>query len=60
MWNVKAIIGATGTISKSLRQYQSNIPRKHEMEEIQRAAILAPAHTLRKVFKSTKQILLAK
>jgi hypothetical protein len=31
MWNVKAkvklvIIGATGTISKSLRQYLSNIP----------------------------------
>jgi hypothetical protein len=33
MWNVKAkglpvIIGVTGTISKSLRQYLSNIPRK--------------------------------
>ena len=31
MWNVKAkqvpvIIGATGTISKSFRQYLSNIP----------------------------------
>jgi hypothetical protein len=36
MWNVKAkviplIIGATGTISKSLRQYLSNIPEKHEI-----------------------------
>jgi len=34
MWNVKAnvlpvIIGATGTISKSLRQYLSNIPGNH-------------------------------
>ena len=33
MWNVKAkvmpvIIGATGTISKSLRQYLTNIPGK--------------------------------
>jgi len=33
MWNVKAkfvpvIIGATGTISKSLRKYLSNIPGK--------------------------------
>ena len=33
MWNVKAtvipvIIGATGTVSNSLRQYLSNIPRK--------------------------------
>jgi hypothetical protein len=38
MWNVNAnvisvIIGATGTISKSLRQYLSNIPGKHEIEE---------------------------
>ena len=36
MWNVKAkeipvIIGATGTISKSLRQYLSNMPGKHEI-----------------------------
>jgi hypothetical protein len=39
MWNVKvkvipAIIGATGTISKSLRQYPSNIPEKHEIKEL--------------------------
>jgi RNase P/RNase MRP subunit POP5 len=36
MSNVKAkviviITGATGTISKSLRQYLSNIPGKHEI-----------------------------
>jgi hypothetical protein len=35
MWNAKTkmipeIIGATGTISKSLRKYVSNIPGKHE------------------------------
>jgi hypothetical protein len=41
MWNVKAkvipvITGATGTISKSLRQYLSNIPGKHEIKEIQK------------------------
>jgi len=35
MWKVTAkvipvIIGATGTISKSLRLYSSNIPGKHE------------------------------
>jgi hypothetical protein len=45
MWNVKAklipvIIGATGTISKSLRQYSSNIPGKHEIKELQKTAIL--------------------
>jgi len=36
MWNVKAkvipvIIVVTGTISKSLRQYLTNIPGKHEI-----------------------------
>jgi hypothetical protein len=41
MWNAKAKVipvvrGATGTISKSLRQKLSNIPEKHEIEEIQK------------------------
>jgi hypothetical protein len=36
MWNVKAevipvITGTTGTISKSLRQYLSNIPGKRDI-----------------------------
>jgi len=40
MWNVKAIvipviIGMTGTISKSFREYLSNIPYQHEMKELQ-------------------------
>jgi hypothetical protein len=39
MWKVKAkvipvIIGATGTISESLRQYLNNIPGKHEIKEL--------------------------
>ena len=51
MWNVKAevlpvITGATGTILKSLRQFLSNIPRKHEIKELQKkTAILGTAHT---------------
>ena len=54
MWNVKAkvllvIIGATGTISKSLRQYLSVIPGNHEIKELQKTAILGTAHTVRKV-----------
>jgi hypothetical protein len=41
MWNVKAkvilvIIGVTGTNSKSLAQYLSNIPGKHEIKELQK------------------------
>jgi hypothetical protein len=39
MWNVKTrvipvIIGATGTISKSFRQYVSTIPGNHEVKEL--------------------------
>jgi len=54
MWNVKTkvipvIIGATGTISKSFREYVSNIPGKHEVKELQKTAILGTAHILRKV-----------
>jgi len=54
MWNVKTkvipvIIGATGTISTSFRKYVSNIPRKHEVKELQKTAILGTAHIQRKV-----------
>jgi len=54
MWNVKpkaipVIIGAAGTISKSLRKYVSNIPGKNEVKELQKTAILGTAHILRKV-----------
>jgi len=54
MWNVESyvtpvITGATGTISKSLRQYLNNIPGKHEIKELQKTAILGTAHKLRKV-----------
>jgi len=54
MWNVKTkvipiIIGTTGTISKSLRKYVSNIPGNHEVEELRKTAILGTAHILRKV-----------
>jgi hypothetical protein len=54
MWNVTAkvipvITGATGTISKSLRQYLSNIPAKHEIKELQKTSILGTAHILPEV-----------
>ena len=49
-WNVRAKMirvktEATGTISKSLRQNLSNIPGKHEIKELQKAAVLDTAHT---------------
>jgi hypothetical protein len=54
MWNVKTkvipvIIGATGTISKSVRKYVCNIPGNHEVKELQKTAILGTAHILQKV-----------
>jgi len=33
---IPVIIGATGTISKSLRQYLSNVTGKHEIKELQK------------------------
>ena len=49
MWNVKAkvipvIIGATGTVSKSLRKYLKKIPGTYEIKELQKTAILCTAH----------------
>jgi hypothetical protein len=54
MWNVKTrvipvVIGITGTTSGSFRKYVSNIPRNHDVEELQKTAILGTAHLLRKV-----------
>jgi hypothetical protein len=54
MWNIKTrvipvVIGATGTISKSLRKYVSNIPGNHDNGKLQKTAILDSAHILRKV-----------
>jgi len=54
MWNVKTkvipvIIGATGTISKSLRKYVSNTPGNHIVKELQKRAILVTAHIRRKM-----------
>jgi len=43
------MIGMTGTISESLRQYLSNIPGKNKIKELQKTAVLATAHILRKV-----------
>jgi len=56
MWNVKVklipiIIGANGTISKSLRQYLSNITGMHEMKELRKTATLGTAHILWEVLR---------
>jgi len=57
MCNVKAkvipvTIGATGTISKSLTQYLSNVPGKHEIKELQKNShILHCTYILREVLR---------
>jgi hypothetical protein len=50
MLNVKTkglppIARATGTISKSLRQYLNSVPGKHDIKELQKAALLGTART---------------
>jgi len=50
MWNVKAkvvpvIIGATGTIPKSLRPYLSNIPGEHDINKLQKNQPYWALHT---------------
>jgi hypothetical protein len=44
-------IGPPGTISKSPRQYLSNISGKHEIKRLQKkkTVVLGPAHILQKV-----------
>jgi len=42
---IQVIIGATGTIPTSLRQYLSNILGKHKIKELQKTSILGTAHT---------------
>jgi hypothetical protein len=41
---IPIITWGTGTISKSLRQYLSNIPGKHEINELEETNILGTAH----------------
>ena len=41
---IPVVIGAIGTVSKSLRQYLSNVPGKREFKELQKTAILGTAH----------------
>jgi hypothetical protein len=43
---VKVIPGVSGTISKALRHYLSNIPGKHDTKELQKTTILGSAHIL--------------
>jgi hypothetical protein len=50
VWNVTAtviplMIGATGTISESLRQYLSNVPGRHGLKVLQKKKPYCAVHT---------------
>ena len=54
IWNKKVevipvIIGATGIVDKNTKKYVERIPGCHKIYSLQRSAILATAHILRKV-----------
>jgi hypothetical protein len=46
---IAVIIAATGVMSESFRKYVSNIPKKHEVKELQKTAILGITHIPGKV-----------
>jgi hypothetical protein len=57
MWNMKCfvipvIIGATGIVTKGLKQYLETIPGKHSIDSLQKTALLGTSHIIRKVLQS--------
>jgi hypothetical protein len=58
---IPVITGATGTISKLLGEYLSNVTGEHKIKELQKTAILVTAIILQKVLMYlTKHISRAK
>jgi hypothetical protein len=56
MWNLKCtiipvIIGATGTVTKSLRKNLEAIPGNHSIDSLQKTAVIRTSHTIRKVLQ---------
>jgi hypothetical protein len=57
MWNIKCfvipvIIGATRTVSKSLKKYLETIPGQQPIDSLQKTAILGTSHIIRKVLQA--------
>jgi hypothetical protein len=54
MWNmtcffIPVIIGATGIVTRGLKQYLETIPGKHSIDSLQKTAVLGTSHIIRKV-----------
>jgi hypothetical protein len=56
MWNLKCtiipvLIGATGTVTRSLRKNLEVVPGRHSIDSLQKKAILGTSHKVRKVLQ---------
>ena len=56
MWNLKRtiipiIIGATGTVTRSLTKNLGAAPGKHSIDSLQKTAVLGTSHIIRKVLQ---------
>jgi signal transduction histidine kinase len=56
MWNLKCTIipvitGATGIVTRGLRENLEAIPGKHSIDSLQKTAILGTSHIIRKVLQ---------
>jgi hypothetical protein len=56
MWNLKCtivpvIIGATGIVTRSLRENLEAVPGKHSIDSLQKTAVLGTSHIIRKVLQ---------
>jgi hypothetical protein len=48
---IPVIIGATGIVTRSLRQNLEAVPGKHSIDSLQKTAVLGTAHIIRKVLQ---------
>jgi len=56
MWNLKCtivavIIGATGIVTRSLRENLETVPGKHSIDSLQKTAIHGTSHIIQKVLQ---------
>jgi len=48
---VPVIIGATGTVTRSVRKNLESVPGKHSIDSLQKTAVLGTSHIIRKVLQ---------
>jgi len=56
MWNLKCTIvpvinGATGIVTRRLKENLEAVPGKHSIDSLQKAAVLGTSHIIRKVLQ---------